>query len=374
MRLRAVTEPDAVREAWQALERPGSTTVYQAWAWCDAWRQTVGAARGIRPVMLLGEVDGAPQFLLPLQIRRSLGSRLLEWQAWPHISYGYGLHAPDFLPQAAAWFACHEAAIVAALPAFDCWNLHDMPERLNGHDHPLARLFNLRGANSLYAMDLAADFHTLHEAKRSGETRRSARKRDAKLQGLGSLDFGLPARGAETHAVLEAMFADQQQRLAEANVHGVFEADGRAFIHRLAEAEGPHGALLRPYALRLNGKLLSVMLGAAHGGCYWALISSLAAGPERKHSPGDMALRRTIEACCDEGLTAFDFASGDTAYKRQWADRTVPLHSLVKPVTVTGTSAAAVLSLYYVTKRLVKRTPVLRDLHRRVRGWLPRRL
>lgn len=373
VRLRMTTEPETARAAWQALEQTGLSTLYQSWGWCAAWRDTVGRARGIVPVVVTGEdAAGRPLFVLPLQIEQRFGARLLQWQSWPHGSYGYGLYERAFLAQAPDWFQQHGAELAAVLPPFDLWLLQDMPETLHGARHPLAGLFNVRGANVLYAMDLRPDFAALYEARRSGDSRRSARKRDSRLGAMGSLTFGLPEAGAATHDVLDQMFTDQQKRLAEAHIQGPFDAAAQAFIHRLADVQAGDGLVLQPYALRLDGRLLCVMLGAVQGGCYWALISSLAAGPERKHSPGDMALRRMIEACCAQGLHSLDFASGDTAYKRQWADRVVPLHGLVRAQTARGVAFRLPWAAYYHAKRVVKGSPVLRAVYNRLRSVLPR--
>ncbi len=366
------TDPAAARTAWQTLEEAGQSTLYQSWAWCAAWRDTVGRARGITPVVVMGQdAEGRPLFVLPLQLDRRWGTTLLQWQTWPHASYGYGLYAADFLPRAGEWFARHHTDLAQRLPAFDLWALHDMPAELFAMPHPFAALFNLRGANALYAMDIGSDFAALHAAKRSGETRRSTRKRDTRLEAMGRLSFGLPHSAAERQDVLERMFADHRNRMAEANVHGVFDDVGKAFVHALGANDDAGSPLLRPYVLRLDDRILAVKLGAVHGGCFWALISSLAAGPERKYSPGDLALRRMIEACCAEGLESIDFASGDTPYKQHWADRVVPLFSLVRPRTARGAALWLPVAGYYHAKRVAKHTPLLKDLHRSIRGWLP---
>ena len=46
--------------------------------------------------------------------------------------------------------------------------------------------------------------------KRSGETRRGNRKRDAKLMKAAKIEFGLAESRAQMHQLIEAMF-DQQQ-------------------------------------------------------------------------------------------------------------------------------------------------------------------
>ena len=166
------------------------------------------------------------------------------------------------------------------------------------------------------------------------------------------------------------MFSQQQARLAEHGVHGVFGPAERRFIHRLAERQDETRPLLLPYSLTCNDEVLSVMLGGSFGGTYWALISSLAATPLRKHSPGDLALRQTIAATCRRGLTRFDFAAGDTSYKLHWADEVLPLHTVLGAVSLRGFAWAILSAAGTLAERIVKSSPMLRAAALTLRRWL----
>jgi CelD/BcsL family acetyltransferase involved in cellulose biosynthesis len=348
---------EAAAESWRKLEREGHSSLYQSYDWCAAWLATVGAKMGAAPrIVVIGAADGRPVAVLPFQLRKKFGVGVLEWLGAPHAGYGYGLYAKDFLPRAAAWFSQSLPAIFDAIGEADLVLLQEMPEALHGASHPLVRLFNLRGANRSFAMALRENYDELYALKRSGETRRSNRKRDHKLAELGALEFGLPTTPAQTTEVLDHMFADQANRLAESGVYGVFGETEQAFIRKLAEVPG----MLAPYFLKLDGRILAVMLGGIHGGNYWALISSLADGPERKFSPGDAALRRTIEACCARGLTRFDFSAGDTSYKPQWADVEIGLYCLVGARRLRALPQAAAYAAAIAVKGFVKRNATLR--------------
>ncbi|NJM30460.1 MAG: GNAT family N-acetyltransferase [Rhizobiales bacterium] len=360
---------EAAAESWRALEREGASSLYQSYDWCAAWLATVGAAMGVAPrIVVIEAADGQPVAVLPFQLRKKFGTVILEWLGAPHVGYGYGLFAKDFLPRAGVWFAQSLPAIFETIGEADLVLLQEMPEALHGACHPLVRLFNLRGANRSFAMALRENYDELYATKRSGETRRSNRKRDHKLADLGILEFGLPSTPVETAQVLDHMFADQANRLAESGVYGVFGETEQAFIRKLAEVPG----LLAPFCLKLDGRILAVMLGGIHGGNYWALISSLADGPERRFSPGDAALRRTIEACCARGLTRFDFSAGDTSYKPQWADVEIGLHCFVGARRLRGLPLASAYAAAILVKGLVKRNGTLRRMamscRRAVRG------
>jgi CelD/BcsL family acetyltransferase involved in cellulose biosynthesis len=356
-----VTDNIAGLEAdWLDFQGRGIATFYQTYQWCSAWQDCVGRARNIEPRIVTGRnEDGKLIFLLPMAIRRHRGLALLEWLAMAQSSYGYGIYDPNFLAGAAQWFADSGWSIIQKLGEIDAINLRELPAKLYGYIHPLQSWFSIRGRNFSYAMKLGAPFEDVYASKRSAESRRGNRKRDAKLAGVGNIGFGLPENRDHAHLLIDAMFAQQRDRLAESGIHGVFGRLEREFIHRLLDLPENMQPALLPYHLTVGGKMEAMMLGGNYGGIYWALISSLGAGETRRYSPGDAALRRTIEACCARGFSAFDFSSGDTAYKLSWADDIIPLHDVVRGVSLKGYAWAAATLPGIAAKRTIKQTPVL---------------
>ena len=344
---------------WTTLERDAAGSLYQSFLWCRAWCETVGKAYGIEQRIVIGTgSSGVVQFILPLQIRRRQGVRVLEWLGSPHHGYGYGVFAQAFLATAPDWFATQWPRVVELAGAVDAIAFTAMPERLFGQAHPMIPLFNSLGPNPSFVLQLEPDFDSLYIRKRGGEDRRGARKRERALSKHGELSFGLPP-SAKLDATLDIMFRQQEERLAELGVHGVFGPLERQFIHRLAELQDDDRPVLAPFQMTQNGETLAVMLGGLHANTYWALISSLAAGPMRKYSPGDLALRRTIRACCESGLAAFDFSAGDSAYKRAWADDVIQLHNVLGATNFRGLAWITATLCRLALKRLIKTSPPL---------------
>ncbi|MGH6907836.1 MAG: GNAT family N-acetyltransferase, partial [Aestuariivirga sp.] len=120
--------------------------------------------------------------------------------------------------------------------------------------------------------------------------------------------------------------------------------------------------VLLPYPLKFRGESLAVMLGGFHASTYWALISSLSAADLQKYSPGDLALRRTIEACCARGLASFDFAAGDTDYKLHWTDEVIALQALLAASNLRGLAWVCMMGAATLAKRLLKQSPLLRNI------------
>jgi CelD/BcsL family acetyltransferase involved in cellulose biosynthesis len=357
---------------WRAFQGRAAGTFYQTYEWCAAWLATVGEECGASPVIVTGrDCLNRLLFILPFSLRRRGGARVLEWIGARQIGYGYGMFDREFLPGAAEWFETRGWDILRRAAEADAVCLNCMPQRLHGHPHPLTGWFSFQGRNRSYLMALDADYEALYARKRSAETRRGNRKRDAKLRALGEVSFGLPKGIADAKEKLGQMFEQQERRLSEAGIGAVFGAAERAFVDRLADCDEPR---LLAYHLSAGGRMEAMMLGGYYDGTYWAMISSLGDGPARRFSPGDLALRLTIEACCKAGLKTFDFSTGDTAYKSHWADDIVPHHETVRAVTARGYPFAAVAAAVELAKRSIKTTPVLWELALWWREWRGRKL
>lgn len=347
---------DSMADDWQSFQTRAAGTLYQTFEWCKAWIETA-QDRDSNAVRIVVGRSGSDNivFLLPFVVRATSRVRVLEWIGARQINYGYGLFDRRFLPGAVEWFQSRGWYIPALLDGVDAVRLNDMPEHLHGYRHPLAGWFTIVSANHSYRTALQENYDHLYTAKRSGETRRGNRKRDSKLEKTGELRFGLPSSNQETHELLEQMFMHQERRLAEAGIRDVFSPSERAFVHRLADTPG----LLLPFHLSIDGELASMMLGAEFDDTYWALISSLNPEIAHRYSPGDAALRRMIEACCQRGLKHIDFSSGDTPYKSHWADEAIPLHETIRFLTWKGAFWAAGSLAATASKRTIKQSDIL---------------
>lgn len=364
LRIAVFKDLASCEDAWQVLENTGVTTFYQTFAWCSAWNEVLAGSFKAEPLVVLAQdATGETVFILPLQRRTKMGFGLIEWMTAPHGSYGFAIFQRDFLQNIASqWFTDHFDGLAELFPAHDAIYLRDMPEGIQGLPNPLQNLFNVKAANQSHVLKLQPDFDSLLATKRSAETRRSMRKRDNKLIAMGQLKFNLPLTSDESNLALDDMFRDQESRLAESGVHGVFGAFERKFIHLLMNKKRNDCAVLRPYRLSLDGNTLSVMLGGVYAGTYWALISSLAKGDIRKLSPGDHALRAMIEALCRDNFANLDFSPGDSEYKTHWADYQVPLHHTIRGNTLKGMALAVALLGKHVGKREVKRNRLIRKM------------
>lgn len=370
VRIEIIRDIAALERDWLEFQGHAAGTVFQTYQWCRLWQEAAGEARGVAPVIATGrDPDGRLLFILPFGRRRIDGVSVLEWLGGQQVTYGFGLYDQGFLRHARDWFASEGWSIFERISDIDAVSLAEMPEFWRGADHPLAAWFSLEGPNRSYVMEFGGDFETFYARKRSAETRRGNRKRDQRLEKETKAVFGLPEDSAHAHRLIDEMFDQQRERLAEGGIHGVFTADERRFIHRLIDMPEGLPPLLYPYHLSIGGKLEAMSLVARHGGGFWALISSLGSPAYRKLSPGDYTLRRTIAAGIEQQLSFFDLAAGSFPYKQVWADAEIRLHYAIRGLTLRGYLYAMLRTAYIVSKRTIKQTPALWAFI----GWLKRK-
>jgi CelD/BcsL family acetyltransferase involved in cellulose biosynthesis len=363
---------EAASKIWTQFQRVAATTFYNTLAWSASWQTHVGTAAGALPRIVVGrhERDGSVAFILPLQIRRVRAVRLLEWHGTPDINYGFGLYDRAFLPWAEDWFAAHLDGILAAAGAHDAVNFLDMPAVMSGHPHPLSRHFNMRGPNRTFSLRLGPDYETVYSRKRPVDSRRANQRADNRLLEMGDVRFFTPHTEQELNRHLDDMLTHKTAQLAQRGIHGVFDAPKGSMVHELGRACIDGEPLTRAGVLTLDGATLAVTFGGVADSTYWFYISSLSPdAAARKFSPGDHALRKTIEACCREGLTTFDFGVGDALYKSRWADVTTPLHVMLRARTFKGLVWTMQSALRLICKRAIKEHALLLDLAAAIRKF-----
>lgn len=349
---------------WLNFQQQAEATAYHSYQWAEAWQSTVGAKLKARPRIVAGfGKSGALLFILPLQLRRKRGQEMLEWLGSPDIPFGHGLFARGFMPNAAAWFSDNIDRVLAATGHYDLLRLDNMPETMFGHPHPLTCILNLPTANETYVLKLDSDYPTLYARRRNAETRRANRRKDNRLTEAGLLEFRQITDPAELSATIDVMLEHKIAKLAAEGIHGVFDDAVCNMLRKLAHAKSDSELLFTTHALTLDGNIVACTFGGWLNGTYWFYVSSISGDHTlTKHSPGDLALRKTIEACCEGGLASFDFGAGSAAYKVGWTDETVRLFASIKAGNTAALPIAGFEAGLLLLKGWIKRHPVLKQL------------
>jgi CelD/BcsL family acetyltransferase involved in cellulose biosynthesis len=342
--------------------------------WCSAWQDTAAKDRDPEVRIVIGHgADGSLRFILPLQIRKAYGVKVLEWMTSPLASYGYGVFDSWGLSITGQdWFTRNFSAIFGIIGGIDVISLREMPYEMHSRAHPLQDLVNIAAPNCAYAIHLGQDYETLLTRKRSADSRKNIRWRDNKLHSAGDLKFENAFNHQDHHAYLDEMLDDQARRLAESGVTDPFGARERAFFHRLVEVSRTSHTQVSVRRLSLNGQGLSSILAGNHFDTCTDIITSLAQSPHRKFSPGDKVLRCVIADSCKSGHKIFDLSIGVADYKLQWCDETIKLGHMIKANSAKGFAAALLHYCEQSLKRLSKKSLMFRNLYFATRRNLKR--
>lgn len=351
-----------VKTEWQNLERQALCSYFQSYEWCESWIEVFGGKNNISPLILIGRsATGEVQFILPMQIRRRFGLRVLEWLCQPENNYGVGLFKVDNpLQDSAAWIANNFAKLLTVLPAYDVAALENMPMSLLDRPNPLNSINRFASADQSFFAKLQPDFDALQEAKRTSKSISKIRRRDERLIELGELKLEVSNSHADTAAALQEIIHYKSAQLAELGVRN-FQAEHIAAFFETIFQNNSQGASLHVFRLKQSGQTISGLIGARFADTFWLMILTMAPGGPTQFSPGDYVLRKSIAWACENGLKFYDFGVGYSNYKEHWADTELQLYNYYAAKTLKGLPLAAVLMFYNAAKRLVKNTPALKS-------------
>ncbi len=254
--------------------------------------------------------DGAKGFFAyhsrPGRFARPIGGPFADY-AGPVVSAELGGRLPDLLA-AAGLRVCQFAGRV------DPWTAKTIEAPLSTPKYGL--VVDLQGRASDDFLEARRALHP----KRFKNFRR-LENHFQREQGRADLVFGHP-----THAGLEQIFAWKSAQMRRTGlVDVVRSSEGRRILRAAIDAEGPY---LQAFwvALKLNGDLVAGHFGVAANGVFHPWIAAF--NPNyAPWSPGNLLLRRAIQAMPEMGLTRYDLATGHDHYKKYYANHCAPVWS-----------------------------------------------
>lgn len=348
---------EELKAEWLSLQQSGWVTPYQSYDWIKTWQDVISIPKDEESLIVaLRDKNGILHGIFPLAVETSWGTRVVRWLSHSQINYGMPVMSDALAATILADPQWLFGQLAGNLKNVDVIHLDKQPATWRGRPNPMQALFTDAGANSTYLFELQPDYDALYQQKRSKSTRRNNKRRDAKLQKLGPLKFGLPDSPSQTLEVMDTLFKFVEHRLSQKGIKDPYGETGRVFFTALSNLPDDSQLKISPYFLASDGEIVSVMMGSEFQGVFSGLVCSITEGPQKEFSPGDATLRRTIEACCQKGLNTFDFSAGHSDYKMHWAEQVVPLHDTLHAVSGAGYKYVAIARPGISTKRLIKRS------------------
>ena len=376
-RFEIVAGPAAIEGEWRAFEATAIGHVFQTWDFVATWLATVGAARRVKPAIVVGRGrDGAILCLLPLGISGCLGARLLAWLGGEHADYHCGLYAPGFLKGLAetGGGAAFVASVVGLFRgAADIVHLQRQPEAIGGDANPFALWRASRYTLTSHLTRLGSSFDEYYRSKRNSSSRRHDRLKWQKLEAAAApveiVDATTPE---EAEAILAEMFVQKRASLRARNVPDMFARAGvPEFYRAMTRHPWPSGPS-HVSAIRAGGKVIAANWGLVRGNRYYYVMTSYCPGPLSAHSPGRALLYHLMEWAIARGIEEFDFTIGDEDFKGHWCEEQMAIRDSVAVLTPRGLWPATVFGLLKPAKTMVKTSPFLTRHVGRIRLGLAR--
>lgn len=371
-------DPRAAGAAWRELDAVAAASPYQSPEWLLPWIDTIGAASGVTPLIVVARgQDGSPVALLPFGLVRRSWCTVAVFLGARDSNFNMGLFRPgqtwarsglqDLLARAAA----------ASPSRVDAFVLINQPLGWDNVANPFAMLDHQPSPSFAYKGGLTSRADAFLPGRLSREGRKKLRQKLKKLQAIGPVSVRRATTPADIVATLDAFV---EQRRARSLARGLLVDDLpalRKFLDRVtrphpASSIGSGTAPVEFYALRCGERVVATFGGTRRGRRFSGMLMSFAADPDlSKTSPGELLLSEVLKLHCADGLVAFDLGIGEARYKAAYCPDVESLFDCVLPMTARGRLYAATERLRLSAKRAIKQSawawPLVQRLRRRLR-------
>jgi CelD/BcsL family acetyltransferase involved in cellulose biosynthesis len=367
--IRTASDPAEVEAEWRALETNAFGTLFTTYDWLSSWYRLVGRPRGYRALIVVGEIDGEPAFLLPLALTRkakgllTIGRFLGDF----HGNQNSGLWRKDILA-GIHMHSLHKALVeLGYTHGIDLFDLKYIPATIDERIHPLIDQHAIESLNSVHSFALEPAFEKVYRTRRSGSARKKLRAKERKLAETGEVRIERARDAATAIRFLDALVEQRSARQASHGIPNVFHhADAHAFLQdQLLQAMEEGSDRFMIHALLVDGVVRATYLSGLRFERFHAYTNSIC-DSIASHSPGDLLLNAVIADACALGASSFDFGLGAERYKTAWADKEL-LMDVEVPVSLRGKMASAAIQQLRQIKRRVRSSPKLWALVRRIR-------
>ncbi|MTI17350.1 GNAT family N-acetyltransferase [Rhodobacteraceae bacterium RKSG542] len=361
-------------DAWEELEKNGTGTPYNSWAWASSWYTHIGAARGIKPYVIVAYVEDEPVALLPLALQRKASLTVIRFLADKIGNQNTGFWKTELLE--GGEFSSIAAALRQAIHESGCdiIQLRNMSQTIEGLPNPLFRVSDQLSTNAIYPFELFAPSQDFMEARRSKRTRSGVRQKRRRLQGESELVF-VDHKDLETQAsTLDTLIRQRDERQALTGIPNAFSVpEVRAFLHDFLKlsAEPRSGVRATMHSIELDGEVLATNFGALCHKTFYCYSLSIISDERTRNSPGLILSFDLIAQMCDDGLERFDYGVGKEDYKLGWAEPDY-LRDWIEATTAKGRALAATTAALLKGKQMLRDNKLFWKTYRSVRGALRR--
>ncbi len=356
-----VDDIEAARDAWAEIAPLAAASPYQSFDFARLWLATVGAARGVAPLIVVArDAAGAAAALLPFGARAVGPLRLASFLGGKDANFNLGLFR-----QGAVWTPQDLAALLttaarAATPRVDAFLFVNQPADWQGAPNPLAALSHQPSPSFAYKSALPCDFAAWLNAHASKDAQKKLRKKAKRLEAIGPLAHRRAADASEADRLLAAFFAQKSARMRALGVADAYAApEARAFLSALAHCGLEAGApRLELHGLYVGDRVAATFGALAAGDRLSGLfLSNDGDGEIARSSPGELIVHAVVRDAITRGFATFDLGVGEARYKNEACEAEERLFDGAFAATWLGRAAAQAFLIRQRLKGCVKQSP-----------------
>ncbi|MGD2137722.1 MAG: GNAT family N-acetyltransferase [Gammaproteobacteria bacterium] len=359
--IRIFTSFEELREPWQQLEAAGDCYAFQSYDWIRNWHRLVGSKLPVQPCIALVEYPaGRPLMLLPLGIQKRAGVACLVWLGGAISDYKCPLLAGDFSDRpGGGLFARIWKEVQERLPRHDAIFLESQPRLIAAQENPFIALKCTPHPSNAHSARLGDDYQRFLRNKRSGKSINTEKRKQKRLEKMGTLRFVIAEGEEQAHSLLAAMIRQKSRSYDELGVPNLFEQAGYSDFFTDMTENHIDRSFVHLSALTLDGTILATHWGLVYKKRFYHLLPTYERSEHTKYAPGNILLRHLFEWCIDNGIEVYDFTVGDEPYKFLWRDQELELYDYFRARTLRGACYLLPYSLAVFAKRKIKQSPAL---------------
>jgi CelD/BcsL family acetyltransferase involved in cellulose biosynthesis len=272
----------------------------------------------------------------------------------------------DFAREATAADLDALMAGLRAKNAVDVLALTQQPRHWQDHLNPIAMLPGQRSVNDFPVLTMVPGDPETNRISKSFRSRLKGKER--KLQAPG-YRYHTPSSDADIERILNWFFHVKPMRMAEQKLPDVFAEPGVAdFVRKACHAKLANGGrVIDIHTLECDDEVIAIFAGVANGHRFSMMFNTYTMSDRSRYSPGLILMRHIIDHYGEQRYRALDLGIGSDDYKRQFCKGDEPIFDSFIALTSRGRLAAATMSGFNRTKRLVKHNRILLDLAQRMR-------
>lgn len=300
---------------------------------------------------------GRATLLLPLVLRSRFSARVASFPGGKHANFNMPLFRRDVTFTTDALERLFAEAI-RMRPDIDLFAFDALPASWNGAANPLVTVDARPHTAAASVLPLVLDPQQLFDRTLTADRRRKLRANDRKLYQSG-VAFRRAVSPTEITQALAAFLVHKTPWFLARGLANPFQQPGViAFFADLSM--GPKSGLEIHCLHAEDGAIVAVaatIVGPDRASLMF--VSYDATSPVAAHSPGTKLVREVIADACCRGLAVFDFGLGEAAYKTSFGAQPEPTYVTLRPHTLRGRLAAALIEGQRRTKTVVKAHPNL---------------